>query len=70
MKLAKLVPVARKSLEAFILAIREKLSKSNSLDAMWVGNLKHRDLSGNHISSQYHPAETTELSAKRAKTTS
>lgn len=51
------VPLMRKTLETFIFTVKSMLSKHNHLDALWIGNLKHRDLQGEIVSSQM-PART------------
>lgn len=46
------VPLTRKSLEQFIYKIKAMLSHHNVQGAFWIGNLKHRDLKGEVLSSQ------------------
>ena len=53
-RLTSSVPLVRKTLENFIYAVKALLKKHNALSAFWVGNLKHRDLDGQIVSSQYN----------------
>ncbi|KAI9295753.1 hypothetical protein K502DRAFT_303327 [Neoconidiobolus thromboides FSU 785] len=51
--LASAVPSCRASLEKLILQVRKLFKEHNVLDAYDIGNLKHRAIDGNLISSQY-----------------
>lgn len=46
------IPNLKRSLEAVIFRVKEILTRSGCLGAFWMGNLKHRDLEGQELSSQ------------------
>ena len=46
------IPNLKKSLESVIFRVKEILTRSGCLGAFWMGNLKHRDLEGQELSSQ------------------
>lgn len=46
------IPNLKRSLESVIFRVKELLTRSGCLGAFWMGNLKHRDLEGQEISSQ------------------
>lgn len=46
------IPALKRTLERVIFRIKELLQRSGCLSAFWMGNLKHRDLDGNELSSQ------------------
>lgn len=50
--LTSLVPQTKRTLEMFIFACKDILTKHESLSAFWIGNLRHRDTEGRVISSQ------------------
>jgi len=47
-----IIPNLKKTLESLIFRVKEILSKSGCSNAFWMGNLKHRDLEGQELSSQ------------------
>ena len=47
-----LIPNLKKSLESVIFRVKEILTRSGCLGAFWMGNLKHRNLEGQELSSQ------------------
>lgn len=49
-QLTSIVPLVKKSLEVFLFAVKSSIHAS-----FWMGNLKHRDLSGSVVSSQLMP---------------
>lgn len=46
------IPNLKKTLESLIFRVKDILTRSGCLSAFWMGNLKHRDLEGQEISSQ------------------
>jgi hypothetical protein len=50
--LMKIVPNLKKSLETFIFAMKDVLAVNDVVGAFWLGNLRHRDISGIAVSSQ------------------
>ena len=46
------IPNLKKTLESLIFRVKDILTRSGCLGAFWMGNLKHRDLDGQEISSQ------------------
>lgn len=46
------IPNLKKTLESLIFRVKDLLARSGCLGAFWMGNLKHRDLEGQEISSQ------------------
>ncbi len=46
------IPNLKRSLESVIFRVKELLTRSGCLGAFWMGNLKHRDLDGQELSSQ------------------
>ena len=48
----------RKVLEMFVLRVRQSLSLNDCSDMFWIGNLKHRNIEGEEISSQIPLNET------------
>ncbi|KAJ3089632.1 Fanconi anemia group D2 protein [Quaeritorhiza haematococci] len=46
------VPLVRRSLETLLFKVKMMLQENDALKAFWLGNLKHRDLDGNEVSSQ------------------
>lgn len=61
------VPLVRKALESFIFTIKAMLGKHNSLGALWIGNLKHRDLRGQIVSSQIAAASLKRALGEKPK---
>ncbi|KAI3659261.1 hypothetical protein MP638_003289 [Amoeboaphelidium occidentale] len=55
-----LVPVMKKNLEAFVVAVRKIMVRNNVKDAFWLGTLKNKSLSGTVLSSQIVRDENTE----------
>eukprot|EP00798_Chlamydomonas_sp_ICE-L_P013252 gene13254-19092_t len=47
------VPAAKRSIERFIFQIKCFLHDTGKQGTFWMGNLKHRDLNGNTVASQY-----------------
>jgi hypothetical protein len=54
------IPSLKKSLESVIFRVKEILTRSGCLGAFWMGNLKHRDLEGQELSSQVELLQLTE----------
>lgn len=54
------IPNLKKTLETLIFRVKEILTRSGCLGAFWMGNLKHRDLDGQEISSQVELMKLTE----------
>jgi Fanconi anemia group D2 protein len=46
------VPALRKSLEVLLFKVKMMLQQHGSLSAFWMGNLKHRNIVGEEVSSQ------------------
>ncbi|KAI3654840.1 hypothetical protein MP228_000220 [Amoeboaphelidium protococcarum] len=59
------VPLTRKSLEQFIYKIKAMLSHHNVQGAFWIGNLKHRDLKGEVLSSQMPVQQQVQQQTKK-----
>ena len=57
LQLTSIVPLVKKSLESFIFSIKALLARHNALSAFWVGNLKHKNIKGEVVSSQL-PAQS------------
>jgi len=51
-KLMRFVPKMKKTLEGFVCQVRVLMAKNRCSEAMWMGNLKNRDLQGQEILSQ------------------
>ncbi len=54
------IPVLRKALESLILRVGAAVARCGCSEAFWVGNLKHRDLEGEELSSQVALMDLTE----------
>ena len=49
-KVIALVPLVKKNLETFLFKVKASLtSTTNSLEGWYMGNIKHRDLSGKEV---------------------
>lgn len=46
------IPLLKRSLEALLLRVKDAVARCGCSEAFWVGNLKHRDLEGQELSSQ------------------
>jgi hypothetical protein len=46
------VPLLKKSLEMLLSEVKIMLDGNGCLNAFWIGNLKHRDISGEEVGSQ------------------
>lgn len=47
--MAKEVPAIKKALESLIISAKAMAEANNCLEAVWVGNLKHRDITGAEV---------------------
>lgn len=52
LNVARLVPGAKKILEGFLCQMKVVAVMTKQEAALWVGNLKHKDMQGNVVSSQ------------------
>ena len=52
LQLTSAVPALRKSLETLLYTVKEILARKDALAAFWIGNLKHRSIKGDVLSSQ------------------
>jgi len=52
-----MVPAIKKTMESLIFEVKLMLENNDAGAAFWLGNLKHRNLAGEEISSQF-PAES------------
>jgi Fanconi anemia group D2 protein len=67
-QIVAVVPGVRKSLESLVYSVKEVLSKQDALSAFWIGNLKHRTLAGEVVSSQLPShSQKPEVSTSRKK---
>jgi Fanconi anemia group D2 protein len=55
-----IVPALRKSLETLLFKVKMMLQQHGSLSAFWMGNLKHRNIVGEEVSSQISVRESVE----------
>ncbi|ORX85340.1 hypothetical protein BCR32DRAFT_290760 [Anaeromyces robustus] len=57
------VPQAKKILEALLFEVKIMLDDNKCLQAFWIGNLRHRNIAGNFVSSQFiqEPKELKEV---------
>ena len=46
------VPAVKRTVEKFVFCLKHFLYEVNKGGAFWLGNLKHKDLQGNEVSSQ------------------
>ncbi|RKP05816.1 Fanconi anaemia protein FANCD2 [Thamnocephalis sphaerospora] len=51
-QLTALVPPVKKQLEMILFRVKAMLGHHNALGAFWLGNLKHRNIAGEEVSSQ------------------
>jgi Fanconi anemia group D2 protein len=54
-------PATKRSLERFIFEMKAFFHELGQQDVFWLGNLKHRDLSGNCVGSQVSQENTKNL---------
>eukprot|EP00698_Gefionella_okellyi_P000673 TRINITY_DN10600_c0_g1_i2.p1 TRINITY_DN10600_c0_g1~~TRINITY_DN10600_c0_g1_i2.p1 ORF type:complete len:276 (-),score=90.64 TRINITY_DN10600_c0_g1_i2:26-853(-) len=59
-KLTAQVPFVKKLLESILLRVKSMLADNQSLQAFWVGNLKHKNLQGREVASQLHGGDDSE----------
>ncbi len=62
-----LVPAVKRSLEVFLFAVKSVLQKHGALAAFWVGNLKHRNLEGQIVSSQLRVSSESDEEDERPR---
>lgn len=58
------IPNLKRTLESLIFRVKDILTRSGCLSIFWMGNLKHRDLEGQEISSQVELLKLAENSEK------
>ena len=57
--LATSVPPLKRALETLLFRVKAMLHANNCLGAFWIGNLKHRTILGDEVSSQIAPPEAS-----------